>query len=197
MAYTISRIFSHQPDELISRPRVSYKISEYVFEYIRLKFLVPFKILKDDKNDYNITLSFVIFDEEKHKYFSSSTYNSEEEKFSPDSKLKTYNQVKEATVRVISKNISSKMSPIEYANLVYDMFGALLVELYPKKINKEKMDSAKDGLDYDYIQVFSFPAPFEDQQYEADGSSFTKSINFKTTTEKIVIKDVYLNHFKF
>jgi hypothetical protein len=197
MAYTIFRIFSREPDELIKRPRVSHKISEYVFEYILSNLLIPHKLLKDDKNDYSITLSFAVYNEEMHKYFSSCIYNTEENKFSPDSKFKIYNNTKEGFTRVISSIISDKMTPTEYANLVYDMFGALLIEIYPKKISKEKMDELKGGLDHDYIQGFPFPAPFEEQQYTADNSSYFKSENFKTTTEKITIKDVYLNHFKF
>jgi hypothetical protein len=47
---------------------------------------------------------------------------------------------------------------------VYDAFGAMLLMQF-KKINKEELDKAKSGMDYDYINSFPYPAPVEDCEF--------------------------------
>ncbi|MFJ3388362.1 MULTISPECIES: hypothetical protein [unclassified Lysinibacillus] len=197
MTYKISRLFSHEPNELLARPRVSYKISEYVFDYIRENILIPNKLLKDDKIDYSFTLSFVVFDSELHKFFYETPFNTEENKFRPDTKPKIINGVKEVSIRVVSKKISAIILPSDYADIVYDMFGSFLVASFSKKVTKEKLDELKKGLNYTYINSIPFPAPFEEQKYNADSSSYHKSVDFKAITEEIIIKDVYKKHFGF
>ncbi|MDR1452141.1 MAG: hypothetical protein LBI57_07430, partial [Helicobacteraceae bacterium] len=51
---------------LYKRPRIDYKISEYVFEYINKNTLVPNKIMQTE--DYNICLSFAFYYKDEQKY---------------------------------------------------------------------------------------------------------------------------------
>lgn len=74
------------------------------------------------------------------------------------------------------------------------MFCSLLIILY-KKVKKEELDNLKAGLDYEYINSFPFPAPFEEQKYLTDDGviSMTHDSGKKRITKLLNVKEEYLN----
>lgn len=48
------------------------------------------------------------------------------------------------------------------------MICSVLYLLSYTKSKKEELDNLKAGLDYEYINSFPFPAPFEEQKYLTD-----------------------------
>jgi hypothetical protein len=164
----------------INRPRVDYRISEYVCEYICKTVLKPnsplitggFILFLDfmpyDKDNPYMPIESNMHNAEPIKVYNlynteDSVYNTEDTKFDP---TKT-SWGKTFSVRCYSTKFNETITPKEYANTVYDMFGAFLVNKY-KRITKEVMDKNKMGMDYNYIESFEFPAKYENQKYCSD-----------------------------
>jgi hypothetical protein len=183
---------------LFKRPRVDYRISEYVFDYINKNILIKNNIMQ--KGDYLICLSFKIFDKNIHKYFKNSPYNNlESTKYDSSIKNRIINGEKYRDIHIIcrSDKIDEKINPQEYANIVYDMIGVFLIEKY-KKITKETMDTIKTGMDYDFIKKFKFPASFNNQKYITDVSNITWSSSDGKVIEEMKtlnIKEEYIKYY--
>ena len=64
-------------------------------------------------------------------------------------------------------NVSESITPREYADLLFDGIGAALVFNF-KRLKREEFDGLKPKIDWSVVERFSFPAPFEDQQYIGD-----------------------------
>ncbi|TDK22334.1 hypothetical protein E2F46_14195 [Luteimonas aestuarii] len=148
-------------DDIGDAPKINSKVREYVWSYIYDNLLQQKEVMTDDKYDYDLTLSLIKFNAEKHKFFTDSSFNTEINKFRPEPKFNIQGNLKFAVLRVVSKMINNDTSPVDYANVVYDAFGSFLV-LISKKITKEELDRIKEGLDYDYINGFAYPATIED-----------------------------------
>ena len=98
-----------------------------------------------------------------------------------------------------STELTEKITPKEYANIVYDMMGAFLTSKY-KKITKETMDKNRKGMDYNLIESFKFPAPFENQKYFLDNPSIKKmsvSNGKEVNLIEIDIKEKYIEHYGY
>jgi len=78
---------------------------------------------------------------------------------------------------------------VEYANIVHDMVGVLLKRWY-KGVTKDAMEANKNGMDYDYIESFDFPAKYENQKYADDLGLMTHIVN----GEEWDIEKAYKNH---
>ena len=185
-------------ENILHRPRVSYKISEYVWLYIYKNYLKGLNILTDNKYSYRLNLSFSKYNPDIHKFFFDSQFNTEQNKFWPEKRFNTINKIiKQADIDVVSIYLDENIQPKDYADIVYDMFGAFLVEIY-KKVKKVDMDNMKEGMDYKYIESFSFPAPFDEQRYFLDNNVYTKTISngIIQTVEEINPKDIYIKHWK-
>jgi len=168
--FNIDALVLLEKDKVCNRPRISFKVREYVWTYIYDNILKPKKVLIDEKYLYNLTLNLDKFNPEIHKFFTNSPYNSEENKYRPEPKFRIFEKTnKTAVIRVISVFSDKNISPTEYANLIYDGFGSFLINI-SKKITKEILDEHKPRMDYDYINSFKFPAPFEEQKYIGDNS---------------------------
>jgi hypothetical protein len=180
---------------LYKRPRIDYRISEYVFEYIEKHILEPNK----SRISYNsIDLSFVFLYNKDEKidfcHLIDSVYNTENTKYDWDDHSE---KTRSGTYRFLhlfcySTEMNENIKPIEYANIVYDMIGAYVTN---KKITKEIMDKFKIGMDYTYIERFKYPASFEDQKYDDDerNSDFVKLLS--PETDGIKIKEDYIKHY--
>ena len=105
--------------------------------------------------------------------------------------------IKQANIDVVSTYLDENIQHKDYADIVYDMFGAFLVEIY-KKVKKADMDNMKKCMDYKCIESFSFPAPFDEQIYFLDDNVYTKTISngIIQTVEEINPKDIYIKHWK-
>jgi hypothetical protein len=158
---------------MYKRPRIDYKISEYVFDYININILKQKNIMQT--GDYDIHLLFFIHNEEaqnkEDKFYKHQHYRS-----------------RKISIMFTSTKLHEKITPIEYANIVYDMIGFYLTNKY-KKITKEIMDKNKNGMDYNYIENLNYPAVYEDQKYIGDEKEnkreeYKKYYNEKSKEEK-------------
>ena len=72
---------------------------------------------------------------------------------------------------VIADDIDQTIQPFEYATVIFKMFSDFLLSNY-KRFDKESLDALLPKLDRQYIESFTFPASFEDQQYILDHTEY-------------------------
>ena len=185
-------------DLIYKRPRVDYRISEYVFEYINKNILEKYKIMQTV--NYNISFSFSFYLKENMIFHKDTLFCTENTKFSFHLYNETVEGIKYKAILIFcwSTRITEKIEPKEYSNIVYDMIGAFLTSKY-KKISKEIMDKNKKGLDYNLIQGYKFPAQFDYQKYFLDDPYIWKKPEYLKEKEKneINIKEKYIEHYGF
>jgi hypothetical protein len=185
---------------LYKRPRVDYRISEYVFDYINKNILEQDKIMQTGY--YRICFSFKFYNKENHTYHNDTIFCTENTKYSFHLFTLTEDGIKykEIIIFCYSTELTEKITPKEYANIVYDMMGAFLKSKY-KKITKEKMDKNKKEMDYNLIESFKFPAPFENQKYLADNPGILKRSTVSKGKEidivEINIKEKYIEYYGY
>ena len=150
--------------ELENSPKISSKVREYIWQYIFDNLLVQKKVMTDEKYSYSVTLDLNKFNPEIHKFFTDSPFNTDINKFRPEPKFNQQGNLKFANIRVVSKEMDKDISPVDYANIVYDAFGSFLI-LISKKIDKSELDELKKGLDYEYINSFNYPATIEECKF--------------------------------
>lgn len=196
---TISRFWSHEdeddgiskPEIMFRRPRVDYRISEYIWSFLESNLLIQKRILQ--KNSMAITL-FMGPIKKHHKFFYDSAYNTETKKFHPAMRG---SKLKDISISCSYNGFNEKMSPAEYADIVYDMYCSFLVDSF-KKITKEECDELKGMLDFDVIHSFEFPATFDNQKYSADGGGYGGRTVNGIVDEKAVpynYQEAYMNQF--
>lgn len=176
---------------LFGRPRVSIRVDEYIWSLIEEHIVKPHKLMRSEKHRYLLKISFHRFDPVRHRYYPLSPYNGPlregvkpdsangwypredfadaEERatwFSPD-KIWTNCGNKVLDVNIDAANVSESITPREYADLLFDGIGAALVFNF-KRLKREEFDGLKPKIDWSVVERFSFPAPFEDQQYIGD-----------------------------
>lgn len=189
--------FNSNYQALIHRPRVSFKISEYVWKYIYENYLFILRLMPEDKYNYSICLSFNKYNANIHKFMFDSPYNQKKCFFQPSPKFRIENgQTKWAMIGLTAECVDENINPSLYASLVYDMFCAQLIVLY-KKVKKEELDNLKAGLDYEYINSFPYPASFEEQRYLTDEQviSLTHDNGKERVTQLLNMKDEYLKYW--
>ncbi len=171
MSFIIQRSFSPSYKGLLTRPRVSHKVSEYVFDFINDNFLKPSKVLQSDKYIYKFTFSFS-FSIPKRKFPYKSPFATSARLYFSQRGFRTFEKVEKwATMMVIADDIDQTIQPFEYATVIFKMFGDFLLSNY-KKFDKESLDALLPKLDRQYIESFTFPASFEDQQYILDHTEY-------------------------
>ena len=185
---------------LYKRPRVDYRISEYIFAYINKNILEENKIMQT--GNYDLSFSFNQYHKDDMKFHKDTTFCTENTKFDFHLYNETEGGIKYKCILVFcwSTRITEKIEPKEYANIVYDMIGAFLTSKY-KKITKELMDKNRNGIDYDFIQSYKFPAKFEDQKYMMDDPGIWKNSEIKNGKEaniiELNIKEKYIEHYGY
>lgn len=170
MPFVIKRSWGVNYKSLLARPRVSHKVSEYVFDFINENILKPNKVLQSDKYVYILTLSFSpsIPKNRKFPFPYTSPFATETRLFFGQKGFRTYEKIEKwATLSVIADDIDQSIKPYEYATVVFKMFADFLLGNY-KKFDKEIFDKLILELDKNYIESFAFPASFEEQQYSLD-----------------------------
>lgn len=58
MPFLVQRSWGVNYKALLTRPRISHKVSEYVFEFVNERLLKPNKVMQSEKYTYVFTLSF-------------------------------------------------------------------------------------------------------------------------------------------
>lgn len=194
----IIRLESGETDyqALIHRPRVSNKISEYIWKYIYEMYLFKLNLMLEDKFNYSICLTFAKYNPNIHKFMFKSAYNQEKCFFRPSPNFRRVKITKSLVIGLTGECVDENITPALYASLVYDMFCAQLLVLY-KKVKKEDLDKLKTGLDYEYINSFPYPAPFEEQRYLTDNNVFhiTHDNGKERTTTIFNVKEEYLKYW--
>ena len=146
--------------DLGDTPKISYKLIEYVWNYIEEKFLVPKKIWVNDKYTYSFALWFKKMKPE-YLYFQDNIFNTEDTKYIVLKFRPAVNLVKQTSLDVTSTLIDGQTPPNVCASMIYDVF-ALIILLYTKKLTPEDFIKEKEGLDETIINSFPFPASVEE-----------------------------------
>ena len=179
MNFEIHRIT--KPSYLLQRPRVSYKVSEYVVEFINKNILEPKRIMQSSSYLYMIALSFSFGIPKDHKIKYRSPYSTDTRLYVPHKGYWTHNKyIKRLHLTVICDDINQETEPQEYAIVVYNMFADYLLFNF-KSLKKEMFDNAIKLLDFGFITSFRFPATFKEQKYlldEGNESEYIKHYRF-------------------
>ncbi|WP_289751113.1 hypothetical protein [Bacteroides acidifaciens] len=211
---------------LLNRPRVSIEIDRYIWDIIEQNIVLPKNIMQSKSYDYKLVVSLGKYNPEKQQYFKFSPYNGSLKEsvllstkdfstmyysredfidgidrqrwFSPE-KFWTNSGDKITLISADADNVTEKITPSEYADLLFDAFGAFLVYNF-KKIKKSDLDMLKTKIDNNIVCGFPFPAPFSEQQYQGDDSNFRVTELYKgKETALIDIPNVsvfYKRHYK-
>ena len=181
---------------VLNRPRISMELDRYIWNYIDEKIVQPKKIMQSDKWVYKLVICFNKYNENKHKFFRDNEYNPNygnnkpdkynivkctlgeyDRLFCPD-KFRVFERVnKSVHIGIYSPLVDANITPEQYADLLFDGFGSILVYNF-NKVKKEELDEIKQGLSKEIITSFQFPAPFEKQEYMTDEN--TISFTFST-----------------
>lgn len=215
----ITRLWSNVDDKnnitILSRPRVSIQVDEYVLGLIEQNIVIPKKIMQSNKYDYELLVSLGKYNAENNRFSPFSPYNGS---LKENATLSTYRNYKEyykhddfvggaeqttwfhpqkfwmnagnktALVSACAENVNQDIVPTEYANLLFDAFAATLL-LNFKKLKKSEFDELKAHIDYDIVCSFSFPAPFIEQKYLSD-DRFIKVTQLHNDGTEEVLADV-------
>ena len=173
------------------RPRVSFHVDQYIWSVIEKNIIEPKKILKYRNNNYSLCIHLHPYRKGHKLYVPYYTpYNGELEEdakpndlnllpinnyvdykkrntwFCPEKNRVTCGE-KQSWTSAYSTLVNEAITPREYASLFYDAIGAMLVYNY-KSVTKDELDKAKEKIDWDYVNSFAFPAPFDEQRYVGD-----------------------------
>lgn len=167
MAFRIKRSYGLDYKSLLARPRISHKVSEYVFDFVNEHLLKPNNVLQSDKFIYEFTFSFS-FSIPKRKFPYTSPFATDKRLYFSQKGLRTFEKTEKwATMIVVADDIDQTIMPYEYATVVFKMFADFLLTNY-KQFDKATFDSLILKLDKNHIESFAFPASFEKQQYSFD-----------------------------
>lgn len=171
MPFIIQRSFSPNYKSLLTRPRVSHKVSEYVFAFINDNLLKPSKVLQSGKYIYRFTFSFS-FSIPKRKFPHTSPFATNKRLYFSPRGFQTFEKVEKwATLVVIADDFDQTTAPFDYATVIFRMFGDFLLTNY-KKFDKDNLDTLLAKMDRPHIESFPFPASFEEQQYSLDETEY-------------------------
>ena len=164
---------------LLQRPRIDYRVSEYVFDYINKNILAPHTILQ--KGDFTIDLFLGPYDDKKWaRLFPKLDYDTETTQHSYVMKKK------EITLYCNSIEINQNLTPTMYASLVYDAMASFLIEAWKdRKRNVEKIEKTGYAGYYYKVKRYIYPALFEGNNYIGDeraGYKMTKHYMNKMKT---------------
>ena len=174
MSFIIKRDFGVNYKNLLTRPRISHKVSEYVFDFINENLLKPNKVLQSDKYIYVLTLSFSssIPKNRKFPFPYTSPFATKTRLFFGQNGFQTFEKIEKwATLSVLADDIDQSITPYEYASVVFKMIADFLLSNY-KKFDKEIFDNLILKMNKSYIESFAFPASFDEQQYSLDDIEF-------------------------
>jgi hypothetical protein len=171
MSFIIKRSFSPEYASLLRRPRVSHKVSEYIFDFVNENLLKPSKVLQSDKYIYEFTFHFT-FSIPKRQFPYTSPFATDTRLYFSQRGFRTFEKInKWVTVIVLADDIDEKIEPFEYATIILKMLADFLLNEY-KKFDKKTFDSLIEKLDRNYIESFPFPASVDEQYYSLDDINY-------------------------
>ena len=173
------------------RPRVSFHVDQYIWSVSEKNIIEPKKIMKYRNNNYSLCIHLHPYRKGHKLYVPYYTpYNGELEEdakpndinllpinnyvdykkrntwFCPEKNRVTCGE-KQSWTSAYSTLVNEAITPREYASLFYDAIGAMLVYNY-KSVTKDELDKAKEKIEWDYVNSFAYPAPFDEQHYLFD-----------------------------
>jgi len=178
---------------LYKRPRVDYRISEYVIEYINKTILKQFNIMQNE----NYQFELLFFNKDTVKCDSNSAsdiYEFDDEidfvyTVKDEKNIKWHKLIR---IKCFSDKLNEDIEPNEYANIVYNMICAYLIK-NNKNINENFIKEKLKEMVYKTIEEYKFPALFINQKYMFDERG---SAIYKINGNKIDIEHEYLNYYK-
>ena len=103
----------------------------------------------------------------------------------------------------MADDIDQSITPYEYAPVVFKMIADFLLSNF-RKFDKETLDRLILQMDKNYIEIFGFPASFEDQQNSLNDSilqviPLSEVYRWVDINKWLTInpKAEYLNHYPF
>jgi hypothetical protein len=164
---------------LLNRPRVSIKVDEYIWKMMEQNIIVPKKIMQSSLYDYVLAVSLNKYCPETCRFFPPSPYNgSLKEKVTPSTyrnpkklceredfisgeerttwffpeKFWTNEGNKMALISAYAENVNQNITPLEYADLLFDAFSATLLHNF-KKLKKSEFDELKMHIEHDIVCI--------------------------------------------
>jgi hypothetical protein len=194
-------------ERLYKRPRIDYRVSEYVVEYVNKNILEPrrISILKYGRYALSISLSFILFDRDTKETNDHNPMHPELSEYNTENTLYWSDYTRDGwelrrgykTIYLycLSTEINENIKPKEYADIVYDMVGAFLERKAYKRLSKEIMEKYRSEMNYEYIESFKYPAAFKDQKYYTDNMDSVRTKFFYNGYEGINSKEDYMRHY--
>lgn len=198
MPYLIQRIVPQE--DLFIRPRVSYRVSEIVFEFLNEKVLYPSGIMQSPHYNFNLVLSFNRYRPQRLGSGQNSPYSHEECIYWSQKGFRLYDKVnKIAHLWAYGSQIHENMMPQDYAKMVFEMFADFVLVNF-KSIKKETLDLYWSQFNFLRLDEFPFPAPFEEQKYVMDKGKFMSEWSDYLTRQEdkwVLVRDQYKSRFGF
>ncbi|MBC7849624.1 MAG: hypothetical protein H7Y31_07805 [Chitinophagaceae bacterium] len=200
MSFEINRITGLDLESLVTRPRVSHAVSEFVFLYLNENLLVPKRILQSEKYHYRMVLSFSRPIPRPNKILYRSPFATATRLYIPEKGFRTVNRTEKwAFLSVVADDIDQSITPYEYSNVVFYMLTDFFIYNF-KSVGETDFESLRLGMDRKRIERFPFPAPFEDQKYTIDTGKFShdwESYQKLGDSALTSVKDEYLKHYPY
>ena len=149
----------YQVGKLSERPQISYKIREYLSEFVINNILEKRGIIVGGK--WKIVLALHFMPEGKY-------YTTEELSLAKGYQTVKQDGVKIYTILVPLKAIGKSDKPLlKTVELMYEAITKYFITNF-KSISAEFMEHLKTEIDFPYLLSLPYPAPFKDQRYVAD-----------------------------
>jgi len=178
---------------LYKRPRVDYRISEYVIKYINKIILKEFNIMQNE----NYQFELLFFNKNTVKCDSNDTndiYEFDDEidfvyTVKDEKNIKWHKLIR---IKCYSDKLNENIKPDEYANIVYNMICAYIIK-NNKNIDNNFIKDKINEMFYKILEEYKFPALFINQKYMFDERG---SAIYIINGNKIDIEHEYLNYYK-
>ncbi|KGO78609.1 hypothetical protein Q763_17640 [Flavobacterium beibuense F44-8] len=138
------------------RPKVSYKLKEYIEDFFVKALFTEKKIIVNSKFSTLLQVSFFIDKKEEYIVCLPCTVYK-------DMNIKAF----PIMVSYIDKFHESKNVNLDFANMLFDVVSEFLLSNY-KKIKFEDLKSLREEIDKDYLSKIIYPAPFNEQCFIGD-----------------------------
>lgn len=206
---------------LFNRPRISIQVDEYVWNIIEENIVLPNRIMKTSRFNYSLVVTLAPYNS-KAQYRKCSPYNGKlkegvvtgsngmchQNDFVNGEKQTTWFKPEKFWINMGNKTalvgaeatyVDEQMTPMAYADLLYDAFAALILFNF-KKLKMADFERVKTLLKEDIICGFPFPAPFEEQKYTGDNGGFRCDVMPSDEGTNILIdipnvKEAYKKYF--
>lgn len=150
----------HSSTSFTNRPPISFKIIEYLENYINDNLLTSKKIIVKSNWEVHLLLTF---GEETERYKADYIFMPKgPPRIVKEDKVKIYEAV--IPMKLIGDSPNPLLKTIE---LIYEAITIFLVRTY-KKVNKGDMAKLWKELDLEYLLSFPYPAPIAEQKYLTD-----------------------------